>query len=79
LATATTAKVASPFARLLPIMGGAAIAGTILYYNYASAEKVKAESKRALIGDDSWVDLKLAKVVPVSHNVSTIIVQQNSY
>lgn len=50
--------------------GVTAVAGYVAYEN---GNKLKAETKKSLVGDDQWVDFKLKEIVPVNHNVKRFI------
>ncbi|CAN6650263.1 NADH-cytochrome b5 reductase 2 [Trichomonascus vanleenenianus] len=49
----------------IPMAAGVTAAAGVLYYSTTS---VRADSKKALIGDDQWVDLKLKSFHDESHN-----------
>jgi cytochrome-b5 reductase len=50
--------------------GATALAG---YTYYQTSNKLSAESKAALIGDDQWVDIKVKEVITINHNVKRVI------
>lgn len=59
--------------RWFPVVAGATAAASIWYYSTNNAAAVQAESKKALKGDDQWVDFRLKETRELSKNTRHIV------
>jgi hypothetical protein len=66
------ATVAAPHQSSRRWAGAAAGVSAGLGYAYysISSDRVSNQSPRTLLGDDEWVDIKVADVIELNHNVS---------
>ncbi|KAG7663902.1 MCR1 [[Candida] subhashii] len=70
------AKISNP-RYLVPIVGVAA-ASIGLAYHYSTLTKISNESGITFKGDNEWVDLKLIKAIPLTHNTKHLIFKLKS-